>query len=100
MDHLQSGLGCRWRQQTVADHGEGSAARSVPHLRLCAGGTPLRGSAPPIGEEFQRLVACRAEKPETFPHGSVKNRSGADALLWGVETPHEWLVLARTAPTP
>jgi len=23
---------------------------------------------------------------------------GADALLWGVETPHEWLVLARMAP--
>jgi len=61
---------------------------------------PFRGGARPIDEEFQRLVAGHAEKPETFPRGSVKNRSGADALLWGVETPHEWLVLARTAPTP
>jgi len=35
---------------------------------------------------------------KTFPRGSGKTECGADALLWGVETPHEWLVLARMAP--
>jgi hypothetical protein len=80
----------------VANHGEGSAARSVPHLRLCAGGTPLRGAALP--RDFSRPSRCRAEKAKTFARGSAKIVSGADALLWGVVTPHGWPVPARTAP--
>ncbi|GLI94252.1 hypothetical protein LMG27198_32440 [Methylocystis echinoides] len=54
----------------------------------------MRWRHPPLGaarvqydEGFQRLTACRVEKPKTFARGSAKNVSGADALLWGVETP-------------
>ncbi|MBV2145064.1 hypothetical protein KUG47_16330 [Falsochrobactrum sp. TDYN1] len=83
----------------MANHGEGSAARSVPHLHLCAGGTPLWGGARPIDEGFQRLIACRAEKPKTFARGSSRIMGGADALLWGVETPkHTGLVPSDWAP--
>ena len=82
----------------MANHGEGSAARSVPYLRLCAGGTPGEAPASRKDDGFQRGIACRAELAKTFAHGSGKTDGGADALLWGIETPHEWLVLARTAP--
>lgn len=49
---------------------------------------PLGGCAAwLIVEGFQRLIACRAEKAKTFTRGSAKVVGGADALLWGVETP-------------
>ena len=57
----------------------------MPHLRLCAGGTPLWGDALP--RDFSRPSPCRAEKAKTFARGSAKIAVGADALLRGVETP-------------
>ncbi|MEP0248227.1 MAG: hypothetical protein ABJD83_09785, partial [Roseobacter sp.] len=48
--------------------------------------------------EIQRVVVFRANSAKTIPRASVKTAGGADALLWGLVTPHEWLVLATIAP--
>ncbi len=48
---------------------------------------PLRGVARLIGEGFQHPAPRRAEKAKTFARGSARIVGGADALLWGVETP-------------
>ena len=66
----------------VANHGEGLAARSVPHLRLCAGGTPhagkkrsdFSGSLPtaPNWQRHRRAIGLGMQVEQTRCSGASK----------------------------